>query len=654
MSCGPEPMRLVAVPAGCPLVAAVRGAAAACRTPVEVTLEDQRHPVCSFLRPVMCIPSTATDRASQVAGLLAALRLVAPQEDRLWGSSTLSRKQVEGWISTASRALRFGEDTSRCWGCSHIPTVEYNPYYALPTENDLEGLFVSITHAVRESPGWLVGDGPTLADLSVAGLVVAAVRGVHVTQGRAAAVPPDICNWLRAVEGSFPQSLGPLGLSAVLDTNHLTGAHRFPHDIRLSEVFEAVSDSHFKVQIKNGFVHVNYRSTVDTMPDPAAAATEREARLWAIRRECRGICMCPVTGTTFSRKYHKFFNLGERDNCVLEDLDLSAPHIILEKVDGMLASPYVIDGKVAWATKMGVTKHSALIEEFVAASPARYNEFAIVCGDRGLTSLFEFCTPVVPVIIPHESPKLVLTALRETLTGEYVEWDEITSLAAEFDVPTAKRWDKESLSEEVQRGQHRKEELSWVNMGPKRAPPSEYHSVLRGVLGFVREAEGFVVRFASGDMHKLKTSWYIMRSQAASELENEQAVWQRALSGDYDDFLPLLGPERREAMERFVRDLWDAVRKKGVEVDHRFSQMSKDPKEFHTEVDTFHNIDKRIFRALHAGMYASGVDAVVDKLKSRTAMRTFRKQAPDIQQLVGEIVWADYADGLPGIFLQGM
>ena len=54
----------------------------------------------------------------------------------------------------------------------------------------------------------------------------------------------------------------------------------------------------------------------------------------AIRRECRGLVFDTATGNLISHPYHKFFNVGEREETQVNKVNLYEPHVVLEKLDG--------------------------------------------------------------------------------------------------------------------------------------------------------------------------------------------------------------------------------------------------------------------------------------------------------------------------------
>src|SRR5688572_22078349 len=89
----------------------------------------------------------------------------------------------------------------------------------------------------------------------------------------------------------------------------------------------------------------------------------------AVRRECRGLAF-DLEGRLISRPFHKFFNLGERPETLPGVVDLTQPHVILEKLDGSMIRPVPIGDGYRLGTKTGVSLLSPQPEAFVAVHPS--------------------------------------------------------------------------------------------------------------------------------------------------------------------------------------------------------------------------------------------------------------------------------------------
>ena len=201
--------------------------------------------------------------------------------------------------------------------------------------------------------------------------------------------------------------------------------YQFPNIQHLDEVRPAIEgrDEFIIAERDWGYV-VNYMvSMSDTFP-PVDESPELERDLIAernaIRRECRGL-LFHKDGSIMARRLHKFFNVNERDETQFHSIDFSQPHVILEKLDGSMITPVVTDAGIRWGTKMGITEVSMQAEEFVAKHP-EYQELAQWCIDNRKTPIFEWTSRKQRIVIDYEEDNLVLIAVRDNVTGEYLPY----------------------------------------------------------------------------------------------------------------------------------------------------------------------------------------------------------------------------------------
>ena len=151
--------------------------------------------------------------------------------------------------------------------------------------------------------------------------------------------------------------------------------YHFPIITDLSQVEEAIADrDEFIIAEREfGFV-VNYLVNFeDTFPrlntkNPALNA------LYAMRRECRGIKF-GSDRKILARTLHKFFNMGERPETEMQNVDFEVPYVLLEKLDGSMIHPINYQNQVALCTKMGLTDYSAQAQTFIESSKIGYNDF---------------------------------------------------------------------------------------------------------------------------------------------------------------------------------------------------------------------------------------------------------------------------------------
>eukprot|EP01128_Nolandella_sp_AFSM9_P000304 TRINITY_DN10471_c0_g1_i1.p1 TRINITY_DN10471_c0_g1~~TRINITY_DN10471_c0_g1_i1.p1 ORF type:complete len:503 (-),score=108.84 TRINITY_DN10471_c0_g1_i1:100-1608(-) len=316
----------------------------------------------------------------------------------------------------------------------------------------------------------------------------------------------------------------------------------FPQNIRIGEVREAIEGrADFRELVFDDHsVFVYYLGLAkDIFPDPLTAPTEKLKRLYQLRRECRGLVF-GKDGTLLARRFHKFFNVGEQAETEPAQIDLSQPYVVTEKLDGTMISPYFSNGKLRFATKSGITDISYFVEEYVERQQViPYVKFCTAMIERGLTCLFEYCGPRAPIVLRYEAEHLKLLSLRHMETGHYVPFPEMTEIASSFEpfIPVCKVWTPKDF------GLNTETERNFTEFALS--------------IKAQENVEGFVLRFDSGLMLKLKTDWYFSVNHALQNLrsKNERKVWKIVLDEEYDDLKMYLTPKRRQLIDTFTDQL---------------------------------------------------------------------------------------------------
>ena len=177
----------------------------------------------------------------------------------------------------------------------------------------------------------------------------------------------------------------------------------------------------------DGYKVVNYLlNTPDTFP--TFTGDLGADRVAAVLRECRGIKFCSVTGNIVARPFHKFFNWNEREESGPNHVSFEASHFILEKMDGSMLHPMRLHtGQTVWCTKMGPTDVAKLANDFLRDNP-QYDKFAKWCytqGELGWTPIFEFCSRRQRIVIDYPVEQMVLLAVRDNVTGEYIAYGDV-------------------------------------------------------------------------------------------------------------------------------------------------------------------------------------------------------------------------------------
>lgn len=253
-----------------------------------------------------------------------------------------------------------------------------------------------------------------------------------------------------------------------------------------------------------------------------------------MRRECRGLIFDGVTGQLISRPFHKFFNLEEREETLAANVDLSLPHIILSKLDGSMIRPFMTsDGVFRVGTKMGETDIAQEAAKFFYENDD-YQKLGFALVSAGFTPIFEYTSPNNRIVIDYGiEPQLVLTAIRDNVSGIYQDYHILQQLGLECNVPVV--------------GFH---EIDVVNS-------DQLSKAVRGMT----DIEGFVVRFRDGHMVKLKTDQYVAIHKAKDNLLYERLVVEMILNEKVDDILPYLVETDKQRLLAYQDEF---VRKFGV------------------------------------------------------------------------------------------
>ena len=221
----------------------------------------------------------------------------------------------------------------------------------------------------------------------------------------------------------------------------------------------------------------------------------------AIRRECRGLIF-DTEGWIMSRPFHKFFNVNEREETQTHLIDMSQPHVIMEKMDGSMIRPILMNGIVRLATKMGVTDIAIEAEKLL--SPEQY-EWLEDTMDVNITPIFEYIAPTNKIVIEYSEPKLVLLAMRGNFSGKYV-----MPRSAPFEIVP--------------------------QYGSVEGGLSEYIARAREMQG----REGDIIRFADGHMLKIKNDWYVRIHKTKDLIRSDRNIADIIVNEQLDDVLPLL------------------------------------------------------------------------------------------------------------------
>jgi T4 RnlA family RNA ligase len=432
--------------------------------------------------------------------------------------------------------------------------------------------------------------------------------------------------------------------------------YEFPANITLEEVRAAVASANTRAGTKvvidedgtertvtpkvfieaerDDHVIFNYLVAFEgTFPWPGTgdAATDRE---YAILRECRGMTF-HKDGRLLNRKFAKFFNLGEKPESQLHVIDFSEPHMILEKLDGSMITPLYLGAmddiapeKLRWATKMGLTDVAAPVEAWVAEHP-HYARWASQTLYAGFTPLFEWCSRKQRIVIDYPEDRLVLTAIRNNATGQYLPYSALEAAG--------------------------RSDIEFV-----RALPGSVENIEQFMAETydLEGAEGYIIRFSDGRMYKVKGLWYCQIHKTKELLQFEKDVLALVASDRLDDAKAFMDEGDKASVESYYEAYEAAVAAAGAKLFSTLDGLrvaaAGDRKAFAESVKSYTDatlskdelsLTKKLLFAIKDGDASEAVAAIrttVAKYAHPTAGTQTRVNA--IRFLLGGLRWETFRD----------
>ena len=330
--------------------------------------------------------------------------------------------------------------------------------------------------------------------------------------------------------------------------------YEFPHITHINDVLPAIEgEDAFIVAARDYGTVINYRQMgTDVFPPVRTAGGSprmraEATRAKAIRRECRGLIF-NQEGVLISRPYQKFFNVGERDETLVEKIPFDQPHVILEKLDGSMIRPVTMpNGQVLMGTKMAITPVAAQVDPWVAKNE-NYMRFMQDVMQQGYTPIFEWCSRQQTIVIDHPEDRLVLTAVRDVRKGDYMTYTMLQDLALDYRLDLVRQFEGSVDS------------MQWL---------MDHTRDLKG-------AEGYVLRWMNGHMAKIKAEEYCEIHRAKEGILRENGVITMMLDEKLDDVLPHLPQADRIKLENFQMEFWLGVRNTQLQWQAEYLQVRRE------------------------------------------------------------------------------
>lgn len=309
--------------------------------------------------------------------------------------------------------------------------------------------------------------------------------------------------------------------------------YQFPTIKHIADVLPAIKDKpEFIVVTKpEGYTVINYAyASGDTFGIPNPATPEQLEAAY-MQMECRGLIFETSTGKLLRRAFHKFFNLGEKG--WTRDVDFSKPYDIELKLDGSMITPIWLPtgtrlngetiNEVHLTTKMGITDVSLKATEYYKdCGEHKYHTFFAYCEINGWTPILEWLDSKTPIVIKHRNDSLVLLAVRDKASGEYISKNIINEAIIKYHIPTC----------------------------PK--VPFDID-----LIKDIQDIEGIVIVFNNGHRIKVKTDWYVGMHRFKDETSSLRKLIKLILEERIDDTLTILPEMERQEVESKVNKFWN-------------------------------------------------------------------------------------------------
>lgn len=296
----------------------------------------------------------------------------------------------------------------------------------------------------------------------------------------------------------------------------------FPIITSLQDVLPAI-DGHneFIVKRDDAIIIMYAAKTDDTFID------NENRQMAALRRECRGIEFDLRTEKLITRKYHKFDNINENQESAIGNINWNQNFILLDKLDGSMITLFEQNnGNIVAHTKFGHTNVAKQVDAFLDSTNICYKDFFLDAKASGWTPIFEWCSRKQRIIVDYKEDELILTNIRDNLTGAYLPRKDIENMASRAKIPLVS---------------------------------SRYYSGniqdLFADIHDMSDIEGFVVQFDDGMMIKLKTAWYLRLHRFIADFKSEKCVLQLVLNDSVDDLLGVMPEHFRNAFADYNNDV---------------------------------------------------------------------------------------------------
>lgn len=292
--------------------------------------------------------------------------------------------------------------------------------------------------------------------------------------------------------------------------------YKFPVIETIDDVLYAIKDRQdFIVAKRDDITIINY---MVAFPDTFKMKSPDDLE-GAIRRECRGLIF-NSSGVLISRPFHKFFNIGEKEETQPHMININKPHTVYEKLDGSMIRLIKTGEYYRLATKMGVTDVSMQAEKILTYTQ---RDWLIHKYANGFTPILEFVAPDNKIVVNYDQPNLFITAMRDNYSGKYVDFSN-----------------------------------SPFDSVPSYDSVNDIDAYIASIKS-QKDREGDVIRFHDGHMLKIKNEWYTDLHKMKEEILFDRNIIKHVLDQTIDDILASLDQKDKDRINQVSDEFWKNV-----------------------------------------------------------------------------------------------
>jgi len=207
----------------------------------------------------------------------------------------------------------------------------------------------------------------------------------------------------------------------------------------------------------------------------------------------------------FTIGFHKFFNYWEWDT--IDNIWKEKIESITNKLDGSLIMVWKMpDWEIIAKTKTTIFNDQSIKSKYIIDNNPNLKKFINDLIDKWLYPLFEYIWIDNKIVVTYPERDLTLLAIRDSLTWEYLEFEDVISIYEEYQVETGITQFYNLTLDEVL---NKKEFDEWY--------------------------EWFVINYKNGNKLKVKLNSYVELHYKRDSLNNIKKMANMVLDEDLDD-----------------------------------------------------------------------------------------------------------------------